>query len=496
METNPPVPGSKSPAQPPSAQNLRSAATLLAWNMLIPLVFVAAVLLFFHARGTFEFSYDEGVELAKADLVERGYSLYSEIWNDQPPLMTYVLAGTIRYLGREVGINRFIVLLFAAALLWAAFKFLEIVFGKWQALLGAISIFLLPKFMVLSVSVMVGLPAITLAMLGLLVLAVWHRKPSPLLIIASAALLSLSVFTKVFTLFLAPVFLGGVFLGSYLPERGRIFRREVLGPVFLWGGVFGALCALLFFGLVGFEHANQLLGIHVSAPENPAFANDRYTLFYYLNQSVPLLLLGLLGAIFTFQQKKWVGLYLVAWAGLGILVFSTHRPVWDHHMVVITIPVAMLAGVAAYEALAKLGTILRENWQPKWQTALILAAVLGLFFFAFQFRVPEPIALMESRPSLTNSGLEIGPLRIRFLEEMRNYQEQTNWVVTDLPMFAYRVGLPVPPETAVFSAKRVETVTSPTMTCWKCCKHTTRSRFCWAGSPSPRWRPILNSFTG
>jgi hypothetical protein len=64
---------------------------------------------------------------------------------------------------------------------------------------------------------------------------------------------------------------------------------------------------------------------------------------------------------------------------------------------------------------------------------------------------------MEARPSLTNSGLEIGPLRIRFLDEMRSFKEVTNWVVTDLPMFAYRVGLLVPPESAVFSAKRVET---------------------------------------
>ncbi len=457
METNSPAPPGKNPLNITQMQKVKSTTGLLAWNLLVPGVFIAVVMLFFHARGSFEFSYDEGVELIKASLVEQGYQMYSEIWNDQPPLMTYVLAGTIRFLGPEVGINRFVVLLFAVALLWAAFKFLEIVFGKWQALLGALFIFLLPKYMVLSVSVMVGLPAITLAMLGLLALTGWHRKQSLLFLSVSALLLSLSVFTKVFTLFLVPVFLGGVFLGSYLPERGTIFRKTVWGPVLLWGSVFAAASSLLFFGLIGSEYANQLFGIHLAAPGNQAFANERYSLFYYLGQSLPLLLLGLLGAVFVARQKKWLGLYLVAWAATAILVFSTYRPVWDHHMIVITIPIAMLAAVAGYEALAKLGEILRQNWRPTWQAALALAAVFGLLIFTFQFRIPEPISLLEPRPSLANSGLEIGPLRIRFLDEMRKYQGQTNWVVTDLPMYAYRVGLLVPPETAVFSAKRVET---------------------------------------
>src|SRR5438874_5356127 len=34
---------------------------------------------------------DEGFELAKATLCLKGYKLYSEVWNDQPPLHTAII---------------------------------------------------------------------------------------------------------------------------------------------------------------------------------------------------------------------------------------------------------------------------------------------------------------------------------------------------------------------------------------------------------------------
>ncbi|MEL6318294.1 MAG: hypothetical protein AAFR16_11735, partial [Pseudomonadota bacterium] len=38
------------------------------------------------------FDFDEGINLGKARLVASGYGPYGDLWNDQPPLMTYVLA--------------------------------------------------------------------------------------------------------------------------------------------------------------------------------------------------------------------------------------------------------------------------------------------------------------------------------------------------------------------------------------------------------------------
>jgi hypothetical protein len=40
---------------------------------------------------------------------------------------------------------------------------------------------------------------------------------------------------------------------------------------------------------------------------------------------------------------------------------------------------------------------------------------------------------------------------------MNEYIDQTNWIMTDMPMYAFRVERPVPPVVATFSIKRLST---------------------------------------
>ena len=40
---------------------------------------------------------------------------------------------------------------------------------------------------------------------------------------------------------------------------------------------------------------------------------------------------------------------------------------------------------------------------------------------------------------------------------MDTYIDQTHWIMTDMPMYAFRVGRPVPPDLATFSQKRLST---------------------------------------
>jgi len=51
-------------------------------------------------------------------------------------------------------------------------------------------------------------------------------------------------------------------------------------------------------------------------------------------------------------------------------------------------------------------------------------------------------------------SLEFGEDTEKFLNRMIRYAPQSKWVVTDLPMYAFQAGLPVPPNLAVFSLKR------------------------------------------
>lgn len=58
----------------------------------------------------FAWKYDEGVNALKARLFLEGYSLYSEVWTDQPPLFTLLIAATFTLFGQSVFVARALVL--------------------------------------------------------------------------------------------------------------------------------------------------------------------------------------------------------------------------------------------------------------------------------------------------------------------------------------------------------------------------------------------------
>ena len=112
----------------------------------------------------YEFHPDEGVNLMKAALVANGYHLYNQIWNDQPPILTLILAVTHWLFPYDVGVARAVVLGFSSLLLWAFFRIVHRSNGELAAWSAVAALGLSTLFLLLSVSVMIGLPAIALAL--------------------------------------------------------------------------------------------------------------------------------------------------------------------------------------------------------------------------------------------------------------------------------------------------------------------------------------------
>ena len=52
------------------------------------------------------FDPDEGVNVIKGYLVFRGLPLYSEVWSDQPPMLTWMLAGAFQLFGSSLQLAR------------------------------------------------------------------------------------------------------------------------------------------------------------------------------------------------------------------------------------------------------------------------------------------------------------------------------------------------------------------------------------------------------
>jgi hypothetical protein len=62
-----------------------------------------------------------------------------------------------------------------------------------------------------------------------------------------------------------------------------------------------------------------------------------------------------------------------------------------------------------------------------------------------------------NKPRIDGFTLKATAGKLKTLETMNEYADRTNWIMTDMPMYAFRVGRPVPPNLATFSQKRLAT---------------------------------------
>ena len=93
--------------------------------------------------------------------------------------------------------------------------------------------------------------------------------------------------------------------------------------------------------------------------------------------------------------------------------------------------------------LAPTGTGVRWIWLASGLAVIVLVLATRPLKTIDQFQLPG------SAP-----GEVRAPFEDRVMRKINQYADQTEWMVTDLPMFAFRAGIPVPPELAVISGKR------------------------------------------
>jgi 4-amino-4-deoxy-L-arabinose transferase-like glycosyltransferase len=429
------------------------------WILLLPLIYFAGMYLFYPYRNMVWMDFDEGIDLAKTQMFLRGYPLYSQIWDDQPPAFTYMLAGDFQLFGMKTNHGRFLVLLLACGLIWALTQFLEKVWGSWHALAGAVLLFFLPRFTDLSVSVMAGLPAIVFAMFSLWALLQWHRQHKYLWLTISAIALAFSVLTKVFTGFLAPVFMIGILLDEYNRSRQIKKWRQYMLPVLIWGLVFALLVIVPALMIIKPENFFQVFQDHLTASALEKYRNDPgYHLGTQILDARSILVLAVFGLFYSLIRKNWLSFYLASWMCIAFILLARHVPVWSHQQLLITIPGAALAGVAVIEAFRTLRQYFQNHHIKNALLFNFLAlATLATLVYTAYVRVPTTLSVFDTDPTFGTPPPKPTASEVKFLAYIRQYAPQTHWFVTDLPIYAFDTNLPVPPDLVVLSSKRVET---------------------------------------
>jgi len=395
-------------------------------------------------HDVYEFDPDEGNNLLKSLMLDRGFG-FGEIWSDQPPLFSYLLLAVFKIFGWHVEVGRMLTLAFAAALVFAVYDLLRLELGHLAASGAVILMVFSREFILRSVCVMLGLPAIALAVLGVWALRRWQQRGEGRWLVLSGFFLGCSVATKMFTAFIVP--LCALYVAAYAWSRSSKPSWLRLGCI--WAAAF-ALTALAALSPALFSaHPEQLLQAHVAG-------RGLTTKWLRLHGSVvvpdffraewPLFGLAAIGLVYALARRRAVGLLFGSWLGVAAAVLLGHYPVWPHHRLLLSVPASALGGLA-------IGGLIQESrslWlRPLGSRGALVAAVavlLGLTRLGVDYR-----DLFELPFRSDNE-------RDRRVEaEIRKYAPSTRTMITSRPMYAFRVGLSTPPDLAVTSYKRFVT---------------------------------------
>ncbi len=420
----------------------------------VPLLFFAIALCTMPIAEVLQFDPDEGIELAKATLYSQGYQLYEPIWNDQPPLLTLLLAGWLKLFGFQIVAARLLILGFATVLVGAFFNTLMLIVGLWPALLGTVALCLTLDFLRLSVSVMQGLPAIALVMLAIYLLIDTPKKGGQYLpLIASGVCFGLSLQIKLYTALLLPACFLHLALGASFQEW-RHFKISRLRLGLVWF----AACAVTVLAIAYPTHSlsiTQVLGTHfdgaaqVSLQREPSWQ----LLLMFLAQDLDYTLLAGAGIFLLLKQRSPLPVLPLVWLFTVWVGLTYYQPLWYHYYPLISVPVVWLASYGltpAFKFFRQKQWFKTLGWQNlKRPTVGGVAAGFVLFAIAL-----TPIKLGVNA-FINHQFVADSKPKLEVIEKVQALKPSTQWLFTDLPIVAFYTGLKVPPELAVFSTKRI-----------------------------------------
>ena len=428
----------------------------ILFNFGLPILFFGWVWLVMPIAQTFQFDSDEGQEMVKALLYSQGFALYGEIWSDQPPLFTFLLShwfNFFNFLGDSVVAARFLVLCFATLLVWSFSQILRLSLGMIPAIIGMILLIFSLNFMRLSVSIMIGLPSLSLAVVSIYFLFLFVKRNSSIyFLILSGIAFGLSLQLKMYTIFLFPLFLFAWLTQRKFRESTMRFWR--LYPAILWSFTFLGTFAIAGFFLNSLDLQN-FFQFHLTDNVKDAFPDQnslRDILTMYL-QDLDYGLLAILGVRKIWQSRESLEKFPLIWLVLATAILLNHKPIWYHHYLLLSIPLVWLATygvVAAVQELQKIGWFAAlKNKKLKEIFKLRYAAIALIFSF-----LVLPIKL--SFIGLQNQKfIQESRDRQEVLQHLIEYRDVTQWIFTDIPMYAAHAGLNVPPEIATLSRKRI-----------------------------------------
>ncbi len=448
-------------------------------------VVLATGLVYSRWLSTVQWDPDEGILLGWAQLMGRGFRLYTDIWSDQPPGLAVSLLAGFRLFGESVESGRLVVLFYGLlAMVGAALiagllaanpspptplpererggrrETDGLISGSPSPILGegaggrgtspiaaiaaAILLAVVPNFFWLARSVSHDIPPIGVGTLAVAVAVLYARTGRLGWLVAAGALIGWAAWLKL---------TGVVFAVPMLAmAAGRLWRvpdpkREaVRGIVALAAGAaLSALPFVLFFDVGGSLDQAILTPLHARDAwgSNKAY-NVGWLVQYLFQDNVGLTAVAALGGLVLLVYRSYPGAVTVGWLLLTAFILSNQEPLFPtHHLALLLPPLAALGGVGVGAFWLAIRMPRRVGW-------ILVPGVVAMAVLVFN--LPAQAATLAD--AVTNDKYTS---YLKAAEWLRENTAPSDFVLADPPMIAFRSGRAQLPWLVDQSSKRIET---------------------------------------
>lgn len=387
---------------------------------------------------------DEGFELAKATLSLKGYKMYTEVWDDQPPLLTFLHTQILKHASPSVAGPRLMSVCFGVVLLLSFYGICRRYFGVWVAAVGMVLLIAAPIFLELSVSCMMEMPAMAPAVAAIWVLSgVKPFSRVPWREMLAGVLMAISLQIKFINLVLIPVMLVVLWLGTR--QSDKPLKRMGLSLAAMGVATMLAFVAInqLADGQGFLVQFKQSWESHFASAKSYEYGSPADKPFDWRipvrNWDVSLLaVVGVVMCVKRVRRELFV-LVPITWLGVNLLVFANHKPWWSYYYLHLDVPLCFCAAIG----LVGLWQWVLAHYKKVFVVGL--GGYTALLTAWMSARIVLEIWSIRSRPTIRSA---------LFLEDIEKYKPCAKFFYTEELAYSFHAGIPMPPKLAVAALKR------------------------------------------
>ncbi len=414
---------------------------------------IALLLLLFSQlplRTALELAGDEGGEVIKGYMCSKGFSLYTDIWNDQPPIHTMLIRWVFANFGPSALAARLVAASFGLVLFGAFYQLIRRRLDTCSALLAAFFLAASPDVLRYSVTAMLEVPAIGTALLSAWLLFLWGKRPHWGWLCASGIVMGVALGIKLTAMMVAPAIVAEIAL-LRSADRNPAWRRQAFRTALQWAVVVGITFIVigLTWGRGSLATSWKSHAMEHAVPGMPGPDDYPFRPIVFLDH-LECVVGAAIALLLVAWQKRWREMaFPLVLLLTALTVHAIHRPWWSYYYLHLSVPLAWLTGFATGEVIRVVGQLwtagaLRLGSRATWQwVGLSLLTALALAMA--EARLEVSVKDLRQSPRTASSPL---------LAKMRQYAPRTHWCYTPSMIYPFQAGLSVPPELTVVMFKR------------------------------------------